>query len=184
MDQAQKTRVERLPRGVAGTGVTVRKVINTILRTEQHPIVYAQARELVRTFPPRDKRAEVQGIYNLVRRVIRYTDDPLWADSLVEPQFILERWHIERRPVAADCVSQTILVAVLARNLGIPVRLRVIGERWPRRSFYHIHPELHVDGRWVAADVTATTASSRKIRQAARLGFRAPAELERIYDIK
>jgi len=163
--------------------VTVNHVIETIRRTQNHPLVFSQARDLVRDLPARDKLAEAAAIFRLVNTVIRYTDDPIDADTLIEPQFVLAEWHNSRRPVAADCVTQTILVAVLARNLGIPVRLRVLGEREPVRTFYHIHPELFVNGRWLAADVTATTASSRKVREAAGLGYRHPADLEKLYSL-
>ena len=179
--QAAKTSSIALPGGLAGTAVTVQKIIQTIRITEKHPLVYSQARDIARDLPSRDKRAEALAIYRFAKTVIRYTDDPVDADTLIEPQYILAEWHNSYRPVAADCVSQTILIAVLARNLGIPVRLRIIGSS--PAHFHHIHPELNINGSWYSADVTAHDASSRKVREAAGFGYRHPAPVERVYPI-
>jgi len=188
LDQASKTRTERIPGGLSGTHVSAARVVETIKRTEQLPVVFSMASDIARRIPSLDSQgrrnheAEARAIYRFVERAIRYTDHPLYANAVfIEPQFIIDRWEREGLPVAADCIYQTMLVAVLARNMGIPARARVIGES--PRDFYHIHPELFINGEWKAADVTAATATDRKIREAAQLGFRPGAGLEVIYDI-
>ena len=144
-------------------------------------LVIAQRDKLVRSLPPRDKRAEAQAIYNLANHVIRYTEDPPNIDTMKTAPFVIERFHRHGEKTAGDCVTQSVLVGTLARSLNIPVRLRLIGE--DSRNFYHVHPELFINRHWVAADVTATTAENAAIRRRAGLGFRASARAERIYNV-
>lgn len=141
----------------------------------------AQRDALVRNLPARNQLAEAKAIYRLANNIIRYTEDPPNADTLKTAPFVLRQWHGMREKTAADCVTQTVLVGTLARSLNIPVRVRMIGNS--NGDFYHVHPELFIDGRWVAADVTATTAKSRAIRKRAGLGYRHPADAERLFNV-
>lgn len=177
-----------MPGGVAGSDAVVQKAVRLILEGTSHPLVIAQRDALVANLPPRDKWAEARAIYDLAEEVIRYTDDPLpddvyeFIDTIKSADWVLQQYHAAGMRTAADCVTQTILVGALARSLGTPVRLRVIGERLPLR-YFHVHPELGLSGQWVAADVTATTASDAKTRAVAQLGYRAPAGIETYYEV-
>lgn len=157
------------------------EIIKAIRKDAAHPLVIAQRDALVRNLPARDQVAEARAIYNLANSIIRYTEDPPDTDTFKTPAFVLREYHNAGRKTAADCVTQTALVGALARSLNIPVRLRIIGDN--AQEFYHIHPELYLRGRWVAADVTATTAKSRAIRRRAGLGYRHKAPVERLFRV-
>ena len=157
------------------------EIIKTIRKDASHPLVIAQRDALVRDLPPRDQVAEARAIYNLANSIIRYTEDPSDADTFKTPVFVLREYHNASRKTAGDCVTQTALVGTLARSLNIPVRLRIIGDS--TQEFFHVHPELYLRGRWIAADVTATTAKSGAIRRRAGLGYRHRAPVERLYRV-
>lgn len=156
-------------------------MLKAIRMNSDTPFVIAQRDALVRDLPVHDQGAEARAIYTLTDNIIRYTEDPPRSDTFKWPEWVLEEYHARGNKSAADCATQTALVAALAQSLNIPVRLRIIGDN--PRDFFHVHPELLIDGRWVAADVTATTAKSRAVRNRAGLGYRHPAPVERIYNV-
>ena len=169
-------KVRQIAEGRPGAYQVAAEVRKAVQRGAVHLLVIAQAQELVRGLAARDKVKEAQAIYNFANRAIRYTDDPLgndnysYVDTLVHPPEVIEDYiNSGGLPVAGDCVTQSALVVSLAKALRIPARIKIIGDEG---GFFHVFPELLINGQWVAADVTATTATNEAIRKAARLGFK------------
>lgn len=126
--------------------------------------VVALARELDRGEP----RATAVALFDWVRDNVRY--DP-WA--AIDP---VERYRasavLERR--SGYCVQKAVLLAALARAVGIPARLGfadVINHQSPPRLravmgtnlfVYHGFVELFLGGRWVKATPAFDAETSRK----------------------
>lgn len=166
-----------------GTDQTARITRRKIREGAGTPVVLAMRDELVRNLPAHDKAAEARAVFDFVRQAIRYTDDGPGVDTSLGAPFVI-REYMEGRRTPADCVTQTILAGALLRSLRIPVRLKVQGEAGPFRSYYHIYPEAKIDGAWQPADITAATAADPALREAAGVGFRAPAGREKVYDLE
>ena len=161
----------------------MRHMRKKIIAGSTHPLVLALRNSLVRSLPPHDKTAEARAIYDFAAKAIRYTDDPPGHDTIQSAQWVIGE-HLEGRKASADCATQSVLVGALARSLDIPVRLVTIGDRKPTRGFFHVYPELWIDGYWTPADVTAATAADDRTRAAARLGYAHPATLRKIYKVR
>lgn len=170
--------------GRAGAYQVAHEIRKAVRRGALHPLVRERAESLRR---PSDLQT-AQAIYDYVDRAIEYVNDPppppdspySYIDTLIHPPEVIEDYEIYKTPVEADCVTQSTLVASLAKALRIPARIKVLGNR---DRFFHVFPELLINGRWVAADVTAKTAVSEAIRKAARLGFKANAIRELVFDV-
>ena len=166
-----------------GADQTVGEIRRKIIGGATCPPVQAIRDSLVRNLPAGDKKAEARAIFDFVDRAIRYTDNPPNFDSVKSAGWVVEE-YLEGRRTPANCTTQTVLVGALARSLNIPVRLKVIGDTSPTRRLWHIYPELKLNGKWTAADVTAATSGKEYFMQRAGLGFSAAADLVKTYPIR
>jgi transglutaminase-like putative cysteine protease len=160
----------RVPKGTSGTLVTARMIARLIREGAKDFCVRQKAIAIFRAarVRPKNRFGEVCALFDWVRRNVRYTRDI----------FRVELLHTARNMLAlraGDCDDMTILLGAMLMSTGYPVRLVLAGFKRSRPHAYtHIYPEVHVLGRWLAADPTV----SRPI------GFAPPAIWKRVCDIQ
>lgn len=111
-------------------------------------------------YSEKDWEAEAAAIFNAVRQNVRYTRDMDKIDTYQHPKRTLD-WN------AGDCDDYTILLAVLYRSVGYPVKARVMetrdAEGKPAGTWTHILPIIGTPPGgptkwWVAADASVNQA--------------------------
>lgn len=97
-----------------------------------------------------DPVAELGALFRFVRDDIRFTGDVVGVETLQGPRYTL---HL----MAGDCDDRAILLAALARSIGVPaeLRFRVIGAD-PRRParYSHVYVVAQVGGKQIPMDPT------------------------------
>lgn len=100
--------------------------------------------------PEKDWRAEVEAIFEFVRRNVRYTLDPYDLEL-----FQRARRSLENR--TADCDDQVILSGALLQAVGYPIRLVIIDTGKGGYSHIYLHvgvPPMNPN-KWIPFDLTA-----------------------------
>jgi transglutaminase-like putative cysteine protease len=112
------------------------------------------ARELTRHIPKdprsghpdmRNYDAIAKAIYDHIVRHDVYTNDPAGVERLQAPDATILTG-------AGDCDDMAILSASLLESIGVPARIRLIGET--PDTFSHIFIQYQSEGRWKSFDPT------------------------------
>jgi hypothetical protein len=140
--------LEEIPNGEAGTDATLKRIIEVSQRSLYTPELRLLALQVLKAgnVSGRDKIGASGALYGFVKNRIRFVNDPIGVETVQEPAVTL-------RLGAGDCDDQSVLMAALARSIGIPARFAVIGA--DPDHFRHIYPELHIGGKWLTADTTS-----------------------------
>lgn len=144
--------VTTIPRGPTGTRVTLSAMERLVEEGIRDPRVVLFAQGLVRNGPEYGQRTEVESILAGVRRVMRYTPDPLGVETVKSPTFLVQEINDSGRAVM-DCDDASVLTAAFVRAVGIPTRFKVIKDS--PTEFTHVYLEAFIDGRWVKVDPIA-----------------------------
>lgn len=120
--------------------------------------------------PSRDWKnyaAELENVFNRLRRVVTYRRDPFQVEWVQSPWRTLEMG-------AGDCDDMSVLIASIMGSLGARYRFVTLKADMGRPDEWsHIFPEIFVSGKgWVAADMSVAN----------DLGFRARGFVEKIWD--
>lgn len=150
-------RRESLRPGLAGVSRTVEIMRELIERGGRDPLVIEQARSLVLDVPERAERAEIQRLYHWVQERVRFTRDPLNAETIVDPVEMVRRIQSEGA-VGEDCDGATVLLGALLNAIGYPAEIVVFSHR-PDGEPDHVLLETEIDGRRVRLDATVPGAS-------------------------
>lgn len=144
-----------IPAGEAGTDQTVSKLAELVKDALKRPKVRLQAIRILEraNVPNKNQLHAAAAIWRWVRDHVRYIPDPVDVETIQDPEITLTLR-------AGDCDDHTALVAALAQSIGIPVRLRVVGQSPDR--FEHIFGELFVNGKWMPADTTHSKAFGKR----------------------
>jgi hypothetical protein len=145
---------EALADGDAGVEQTVRgtsrarSMIGLIDRGKKDPLVRGTAANIIRAarVPSFDFRGEFRGIFEWVKRNIRWTRDPTNKEAIQDAATTLQ-WGI------GDCDCISILICSLLGSIGARTRLVTISNHADApEEFSHIYPEVRLDGRWIPVD--------------------------------
>ncbi len=138
--------------GTSGVGRTVRVMRELIDEGSRDPSVITAARQVVMATPSRDQRAEVRALYQWVQDHVRYTADPVYAETMLDAPTMLEQIELEGR-VAEDCDGMTVLLGAMLQAIGYPVDLVVESYR-PDQLPSHVLLATEVHGDRLQLDPT------------------------------
>lgn len=146
-----------IPCGYVGTEKTIRemwKLVNTDFKAESLRNI---AVEVVRNVPPKDYFGEADALFRFVKGTIKYQRDPEGAERIADSFVTLQ----DR---VGDCDDHAILLASMAKSIGLPVRFATLNSRMPDDPlvFNHVYAEIGFDDvetgedgiKWLAADTT------------------------------
>jgi len=104
------------------------------------------ARRLTAKAPENDKISEAKYIFNFVRDHIKYMNDPVGHEMMIEPDKLLKIRQ-------GDCDDKSILLSALLLSLGIQTRFVAI-QRPYKNTFSHVYVEGFIGGKWIPMDAT------------------------------
>jgi len=142
----------RFAPGDAGTYQTLALMRRLAMEGSRRVDVREAAISIVREagVPPHEPLGELRALYDFVRDRVRFTRDADGIEVLQGPHYTL---HI----LAGDCDDRAILLAALAKAIGIPAefKFRVIGAN-PRvpGAFSHVYVVAKLGGREIPMDPT------------------------------
>lgn len=114
-----------LPAGMAGTRITVQKMVAMIRTAITSATVRTVALAIAQRSPERDAAAQAAAIFAWVQDHYRFRRDPVGVESLSRPEYML-RQIFATGYAYGDCDDVTMLICALAGALGIPSRVRII----------------------------------------------------------
>lgn len=141
-----------VPEGIPGAKRKVKLIWSLIRKGWEDPEVVRTAEDIVRHTPERDKEAEARAIYRWVKNNSRYTDERV--EKFKDAGYQLEELK-ETGKITGDCDDATILIGSLAGTLKFPVRNIILHNK---KTWYHIYPEVKVNGQWITMDVVGSKA--------------------------
>lgn len=142
----------QLPAGDAGTKATLSMMRQLAEDGAKHFTVRMAALRALRMAgsPEHDPAAQLAALHRYVRDEVLFVGDIAGVETLQAPHYTL---HIG----AGDCDDRAVLLAAMARSIGIPadLRFRVIAAN-PRRpaAFSHVYVVARVAGREIPLDPT------------------------------
>jgi len=140
----------RLPAGDAGTTATLEKMRRLVHEgSRQLPVRWTAVR-LVRAagVPSHDVVGMLGALHRYVRDRITFVGDIAGVETLQSPRYTMASG-------AGDCDDRAVLLASLARAIGVPTSFRVIAADPRNRSRYsHVYVVAHVGKRRIAMDPT------------------------------
>lgn len=141
--------------GNAGNRETLRAMSSLASRASVSPVVIEAAQNAVRGTRERDDALDFEAVLTDVRRRMRYTHDPLDAEVVKDPVYVVARTSDpEASPEPMDCDDASTLTAAMLGALGYATRFATVAAD-PTRPTEWSHVYVHArrnDGRWVALD--------------------------------
>lgn len=119
------------------------------------PVVIEAAQNAVRGTPERDDEIDFDAVLRDVRRRMRYTHDPLDAEVVKDPAFVIQRTNdAEAPPEPMDCDDASVLAASMLGALGYPTKFVTVAADPSRpKEWSHVYVVARRNnGRWVALD--------------------------------
>lgn len=86
----------------------------------------------------KDKKEGAIAIGEWVRAHVKYVPDPLRVEHLTNPKTMIEAIY-EKRKVFGDCDDMSMLVAAMAKSIGMPARFHAVGRT---KKFHHVYAEV------------------------------------------
>ena len=121
----------------------INRIIQLVNNGAMNPHVRRIAMEIAEKYS--SPRGMANAIFAWIKNNIRYVFDPKDTDqySPVEMTLSLRK---------GDCEDMTILGVSIAKNLGLPARLKVL--TYDEKKWSHIYPLFKIDGKWIPYDFT------------------------------
>lgn len=139
-----------IPEGIGGTRATLAAMRQAAIAASTTLEVRDLAEQIVADVPAKNFKGELDAIQDWVKTNIRYTRDPLYAETLKLPHALLEARQ-------GDCDDQATLVAALALSIGFKPRFVAIGtER--AGQFDHVLTEVKLGTKWLTVETTEPVA--------------------------
>ena len=151
---------EQIGDGYRGTAATIEKMhLLTRLAVEgvgpsgtDDDRVLRLAREIVQPVAAKDYRGEVAAIFLWCQTNLRYVRDP-WTPGGVERLQHPAVTLFESR--GGDCDELAPAFSALCASIGAPWAFETVGvDPLQPNEFLHVYSLVHVDGEWVAADIS------------------------------
>jgi len=135
-----------IPTGNAGTGVTVKEMINESIQGSVDLPVITTARKIVlaNNVNPRNEREIADHLFFWVKEHIHFVRDPVYAELLQSPRRTLEAKQ-------GDCDDLSTLLASLNLAVGNIPRFVTVAHVDPDQ-FSHVYLQVMTDKGWVSYD--------------------------------
>ena len=141
-----------IPRGPAGTWITVQAMRVLVAQALADPLLVDSARAIVRTAPTGDAPAEAAQIRRFLSEAVRFVRDPVGVETLTSPGRML-REIATSGTASGDCDEIATLGAAVGIAVGFPARFTLFSFT-PDGDWRHVFAEIH-DGRgWVELDTS------------------------------
>lgn len=112
------------------------------------------ANDIVAPLPPRDKRSQIDAIWDWLLHRFRYVADPIGVELLRDPAGSIHEINT-RGYTQGDCDEAAMLAASLGMANGIPARFRSLAFGAPDAPYTHVIADLAPgDGKWYPIDIT------------------------------
>jgi hypothetical protein len=135
--------------GEQGTAQTIHLMRKLVDEAQADAGFVRLAMDIVHSVPAHDEIAEMQALYNWVKRNIRFTKDPVSKEKLYPPQEVL-------KTKAGDCDDISMLLGALLLSVGYPARLITVSANAQNpEQFSHVYVEGEApphSGNWIAMD--------------------------------
>ena len=142
----RQSSLSALPEGAAGIRATLKAMQRAALDAETDLSIRNLAESIVATTANKDYAGELAAIQRWVQLHIRYTRDPVNAETLKIPSALLTSPQ-------GDCDDQATLVAALVMTIGFPARFVAIGMNDPG-VFDHVYTEAKLGTLWLSVETT------------------------------
>ena len=147
-------------KNVASPEVALRYLAQQTAKYIPDPTVIRRARAIVQHCAGRDDMCELQAIYAVVKRELRYVADPVYTDVYASPGRTLK--NCEQGACAGDCDEHAALIAALAGAIGFHVGLRAYGPPGAE-TYTHVYAVVGYPKKnpqkWLGMDTTVAQAS-------------------------
>lgn len=150
-----RTSTTEIPRGNAGNRRTLAAMSMLARESSIDPVVVKAAQDAVRGTPERNPDADFAAILADVRRRMRYTHDPLDAEVVKSPRYVIDQTNLTRFPEPMDCDDASTLCGAMLGAIGYSTKFVTAAvDRTRPKEWSHVylavqHPE---DGRWIPLD--------------------------------
>lgn len=149
-----RTSVSAIPTGNAGNRRTLAAMSRLAMEGSMDPVVVHAAQQAVRPFRERDPDSDFAAILADVRRRMRYTHDPLGAEVVKAPRFVIDNTGMGQMPEPMDCDDASTLTAAMLGAIGYQTKFVTVAvDRARPQEWSHVYVAArHPEGRWVALD--------------------------------
>lgn len=151
MPASSLEQIKNIPEGNEGIRVTVKNMRKLVDEGKKKWEILQTASDIVKGVPERNHKAEVNALFEWVKRNIRFIQDPDGAEMLMAPLYTIQRG-------AGDCDDLSTLLNTLAAAIGYRTKFVTIkaDDNYPDR-FSHVYSKILIDGKWVSADPSQKT---------------------------
>lgn len=148
-------------------------------RGEQSVLVRQFLEHVVREVTPKDYLGEILAIRNVLVQpspwrpgvpLFRYTNDPRHVEWIKDPQRIVEEIY-EHGSALLDCDESTLLLAVMALQLGREVELVALGFTSGQLTHVGARVKEPKSGRWIWCDSVAGPREREAAQSATEVKF-------------
>lgn len=115
--------------------------------------VIQTANDIVAPLPPRDKRSQIDAIWDFLLHRFRYVSDPVGVELLRDPASSLHSINTKGY-TQGDCDEAAMDAASLGMANGIAARFRSLAFGSPTAPYTHVICDLAADGQWFPIDIT------------------------------
>jgi len=148
-----QTSTTRIPLGNDGHRRTLAAMSELAQAGSRDPVVIAAAQNAVRYAPEHSDLADFGALLIDVRRRMRYTPDPLDAEVVKHPRFLIEQSNRHGKE-AMDCDDVSVLLAAMLGAIGYRARFVTVGtdSRKPGEWTHVYVSAQRKNGQWVPLD--------------------------------
>lgn len=140
--------LREIPAGYAGTRETIGEMKRLVDQAKKKKSIITLARGIVHRVPERAHKAEVNALFDWVKRHIRFVNDVYGTETIQAPWSLVK----ERNP-SEDCDGLSTTFNSLAAAIGYDTAFKTIkADPTAPHEFSHVYSMVNIDGRWVPAD--------------------------------
>ncbi len=140
-----------LPRGDAGTMVTVSAMADMIRKGSRSPAVRSLAVSIV--YPYKTALEKLNALFNYVQRNVSYVRDNSIMEMIHSAPHQLSS-YAQNGFYHGDCDDHTILLGSLLISVGYPVQIVIVRVGKSPGPYNHVYLETLVRGGWISMDAT------------------------------
>lgn len=149
-----RTSVSTIRRGNAGNRQTIAAMSRLAQEGSIDPVVVRAAQQAVRSGPERSPDSDFELILADVRRRMRYTHDPLGAEVVKAPRFVIDATNESHYPEPMDCDDASTLASAMLAGIGYESKFVTVAvDRGRPNEWSHVYVAArHPAGHWVPLD--------------------------------
>lgn len=132
--------------GYPGIEQTIRAMRKLVQQYRTDISIRQAATQAVFLTPEKDDYAEIEAIFHMVQRGIRYCKDIHQVETLSTPTMTLAQR-------LGDCDDQATLLAALLESIGYATRFVIAAYNQPG-AYEHVYLQVYCHGQWIDLDPT------------------------------